>query len=381
MPVVKDVVIAMPAYDNKTEFEISDAITNAINDPECPVSGRILYSGDSLVSRARNECAFQFENLPVDKARYLLFVDSDIHFKPSDVTRLRSHNMPVVAGLYFFKNLNCLPVLNNPIGGSSGDLQRVREIGTGFLMIRRDVFAGLKAMGIAKTYKPGANQYLLDQRRTEYFPVGVMDDYLQSEDYAFCRMCEQINIPIYADTKVLLGHKGQCLFPLKPHALVPALTAALKSFRDLPAHEQVTEQMVKDLGEALNLYNQRNAPVLVAKAEEAKEIEYEVTHVSKGEQIQPEADGRKLTPQEIEEWTARNHELRNLIKRKEELDSSISSLTENVGDDEIKRITLMYDEIQEFLKGSELYNRGKNDKTIQPETTTPAPTSDARGGA
>jgi hypothetical protein len=66
------------------------------------------------------------------------------------------------------------------------------------------------------------------------------------------------------------------------------LTAALKSFRDLPANEQVTEQMVKDLGEALNLYNQRNAPVLVAKAEEAKEIEYEVTHVSKGEQIQPE---------------------------------------------------------------------------------------------
>jgi hypothetical protein len=278
MPVIKDVVIAMPAYDNKTEFEISDAIQNAINDPECPVSGRILYSGDSLVTRARNECVLQFENLPVESAKYLIFIDSDIHFKPSDVTRLRSHNMPVVAGLYFLKNLNCAPVSNQPIGTAVGDLQRVREIGTGFLMIRRDVFAGLRAMGIAKTYRAGANQHAVDQRRTEFFPVGIIDDYLQSEDYFFCRMCEQINVPIWADTKVIVGHKGWCVYPLKPHNLVPALTASLRSFRDLPAHEKVTPEMMANLSQAFATFQKMNGDLTEPVKGEAKEFEYEIAY-------------------------------------------------------------------------------------------------------
>ncbi len=259
MPVKKDVIIAMPAYDNKTEFDIYAAIQQAIHDPECPVRDLITYNGDSLVSRARNELCLMFEKRPADEARFLMFIDSDIHFKPSDITRLRSHNLPVVAGLYFLKNLTCSPVLNTPIGKADGVLQRVREIGTGFLMIRRDTFGAIKAAGYAKQYRPGSNQHDLESKRTEYFPVGVKDDILLSEDYYFSHLCEMVNIPCYVDTTVMVGHKGWAMYPLYPDVLVRALVSALPRFAVDPK-DRVPEALLAQLDEELKAYRAKYAP-------------------------------------------------------------------------------------------------------------------------
>jgi hypothetical protein len=103
---------------------------------------------------------------------------------------------------------------------------------------------------------------------------------LQSEDYFFCRMCEQINIPIYADTKVVVGHKGWCVYPLKPHNLVPALTASLRSFRDLPEHEKVTPEMMTALSQAFATFQQMNGNLMPEVKSEAKELEFEVAYKS-----------------------------------------------------------------------------------------------------
>jgi hypothetical protein len=279
MPVIKDVVIAMPAYDNKTEFDIYRAIYDCINDPENPVSGMINYNGDSLVTRARNECVLQFEQMPVEKAKYLIFIDSDIHFQPHHVTALRAHNKQVIAGLYFLKNMHCAPVLNTPHGEPEGKLQKVKEAGTGFLMIRRDVFAGLRAMGIAKTYRPGGNQHLLDQRRTEFFPVGIQNDYLLSEDYYFCWMCEQLGIPVYVDTSVVVGHKGWAMYPFKPDTLAKALPAAMRSFKDLPNEQKVTPEMMQQIIDAYGVHAERNGIVQnISQPELPKELDFEVTY-------------------------------------------------------------------------------------------------------
>jgi len=266
MPVIKDVIIAMPAYDNKTEFGIFDAIQKAILDPECPVRDLITYNGDSLVSRARNELVLLFQKRPVEEARFLMFIDSDIHFKPSDITKLRAHNLPVVAGLYFLKNLTCTPVLNTPIGQPVGVLQQVREIGTGFLMIRRDTFGAIRAGGYARKYRPGANQHDASTRRTEFFPVGVKDEVLLSEDYYFSHLCAMVNIPCYVDTTVMVGHKGWCMYPLQPDVLIPALIAALPRFAIDPK-DRIPEELFTQLETVIQNYRQRYpVPVPVEKS-------------------------------------------------------------------------------------------------------------------
>jgi hypothetical protein len=292
MPVQKDVVIAMPAYDNKTEFEISDAITNAINDPECPVSGRILYSGDSLVNRARNECVLQFEEMPIERARFLVFIDSDIHFKPEQITKLRSHNLPIVAGMYFIKNLKYTPVLNQKIATvtlPTGTLTQVREVGTGFLMIRRDTFGALKDSGHIKSYRAGANQHNLSARRWNYFPVEVEDDYLQSEDYAFCRNCAKVNIPTYVDSTVIAGHKGWAIYPLPLSAVAESLVAGMSVMIGANSHS-VTQKHIDDILKAWEHY--KVASGIEAKAEPVPlEKDVQITYVSKPPTENPTALG------------------------------------------------------------------------------------------
>jgi len=260
MPVKKDVVIAMPAYDNKTEFEIYRAIYDCINDPESPVSNLITYNGDSLVSRARNELCLIFRKLPVEHARFLMFIDSDIHFQPHHVSQLRSHNKPVCAGLYFLKNMNSTPVLNTPIGKPEGTLQRVQEIGTGFLMIRRDVFGAIEEAGYAARYRPGANQHDLESMRTEFFPVGVKDGILLSEDYYFSHLCGQVNIDCFVDTSVIAGHKGWAMYPIKPKLMVKSLPAALRSFKTND-DEQITAEEWQALLDAYEVHKARNQRV------------------------------------------------------------------------------------------------------------------------
>jgi len=280
MPAIKDVVIAIPAYDNKTEFNIFQAIQDSISDPESPVSGMITYNGDSLVSRARNELALLFEQKPVESARFMMFIDSDIHIKPNDIKKLRAHNLPVVGGLYFFKNMSGAPVLNTPLKQLTDTLVQVRETGTGFLMIRRDTFGAIKSSGYAKQYKPGANQHLLDVKRTEYFPVGVKDDTLLSEDYYFCHLCEMVNIPVYVDRSVVVGHKGGALYPFKPELLIKALPMALRSFT---AKDVLTQADFDEVVKAWGEYRERTgmnvvdlpveSEIVVGSAKVSNEIE------------------------------------------------------------------------------------------------------------
>ena len=98
------VFIACPCYQGNIQVKCMECITALIIlFHEMKIKYKFFnLSNESLISRARNVCASAFIKSDMD---FMLFVDSDIIFRPSDVLRMMTHNKPVIAGVYPTKNL------------------------------------------------------------------------------------------------------------------------------------------------------------------------------------------------------------------------------------------------------------------------------------
>ena len=91
---------------------------------------------ESLVTRARNTCvAFMMGN---PAATHLMFVDADIEWEANSVLKLQSLDKDVIGGAYPKKTLP-IDFVVNPLPGETGEVIEVQDIGTGFLMIKREV--------------------------------------------------------------------------------------------------------------------------------------------------------------------------------------------------------------------------------------------------
>src|SRR5215472_1921338 len=119
-----------------------------------------LMWGDALITRARQNLVTQF--LEHSLATHLIFIDADISFDPAQVFRLLDFNVDIAAGVYPSKRidwakLEALAKAGAPNLQSAAlsyvlefeDSQKmevrngfakVRYAGTGFMMIRREVF-------------------------------------------------------------------------------------------------------------------------------------------------------------------------------------------------------------------------------------------------
>lgn len=172
--------------------------------------------GDSLVSRARNRIAAAF--LASD-CTHLLFLDSDLIFSPEHIARLVAHDLPIVAGLYPKKQkelgwvCNMLDTPKEP----EGDLQEVKYAGTGCLMIAREVFEEILRFQWAEEYDPDDGDE--PGVKWDFFAVGVVEldgrrRYL-SEDWFFCERARICGYRIMMDTRVVLKHVGQMIYPLQ----------------------------------------------------------------------------------------------------------------------------------------------------------------------
>lgn len=175
--------------------------------------------GDSLVSRARNALVAEF--LESD-ATHLLFIDSDLIFSPAHVKTLLDTGKDIVAGLYPKKQEGPVQwVVNACFEQTERDdqgLQRIRYAGTGFLMVKREVFLKMiEALGDELWYKPDD---IAREREHDFFKVGVYKypdgnrRYL-SEDWFFCQMAMDLGFEVFAHTKVICKHIGTATYPLK----------------------------------------------------------------------------------------------------------------------------------------------------------------------
>jgi hypothetical protein len=252
MPVVKDVLIGLPIYDNRIECDILQEMIEAKNDLECVVAGIQYYNGDSLIPRGRNKIAKMF--LETD-CKYLMFIDSDIKFNRWMINKLRAHDKGIVGGVYLKKTLPYQPVMNSLLG-QEGDLAIMREIGTGFMMIRRDVFGAFRSMWPENDYTNDDDEQAGIYH--DWFKTGVFrekgDDlrkpgrYL-SEDYYFCQEAAQLGYKTYLDRDILTQHVGKMSYPTKDENLIKGATVLMNSMR---TDAKIDSTLFKDVIDAAN---------------------------------------------------------------------------------------------------------------------------------
>jgi hypothetical protein len=202
---------------------------------------------ESLITRARNYLVDEFLR---SGFTHLLFIDSDIHYAPQDIVALMALDKDVIGGPYPKKSINWSNVAqaarNNPnlepkeLEGLVGEYVfnvvkgtqqfqvteplEVLEIGTGHMMVKRQVFEKMQESFPNIKYKPDhVGQANFDGSRYihAYFDTvidtkdsitgGGTERYL-SEDYMFCQMWRKIGGKIFLCPWMKTQHIGTYAF-------------------------------------------------------------------------------------------------------------------------------------------------------------------------
>jgi hypothetical protein len=170
-------------------------------------------TNESLISRARNTLVAKFLNNP--DSTHLMFVDADIGWEPWHLLVLLNRQVDVIGGLYPMKTLPIKWVVNGFEGAEEGPdgLQEVSKTGTGFMLVKRDVFEKLNAH---PAVKPFANDIglpkELDQHLKTYYDTAVRENRYYSEDWTFCENWRDLGGKVWVDKRVLLKHSGSYVF-------------------------------------------------------------------------------------------------------------------------------------------------------------------------
>ena len=202
---------------------------------------------ESLITRARNYLVDEFLR---SECTHLLFIDSDIHYNPQDVVALLALDKEVIGGPYPKKSINWNSIAaaarNHPdmepreleslvgeyvfnvVKGTQKftvtEPLEVLEIGTGFMMIKREVFGKMAEAYPLIKYKPdhvGQSNFDGSRYIHAYFDTvidsidsitgGGSDRYL-SEDYMFCQMWRKIGGQIFLCPWMKTQHIGTYAF-------------------------------------------------------------------------------------------------------------------------------------------------------------------------
>jgi len=196
---------------------------------------------ESLITRARNYLVDEF--LRVENFTHLLFIDSDIGFDPNDVLALIALDKDIIGAPYPKKSINWRNVVRtvknnteidpselesvigdyvfNAVPGTTQfkvtEPLEVMEIGTGYMLIKRQVFAKFKEEYPHLRYRPDhQGQANFDGSRYihAYFDTVIdpdSDRYL-SEDYMFCQYWRAIGGSVWLCPWMKTQHVGTYSF-------------------------------------------------------------------------------------------------------------------------------------------------------------------------
>jgi len=210
--------IAMPCYGGMlTESTFMSFIKWANTARQMGIDWTLeTMCNESLISRARNTLTAKFLAMP--EATHLMFVDADIGWEAWHLLVLLNHNVDVIGGLYPMKSLPLKWVVNGFEGAEEGPdgLQEVSKAGTGFLLMKRNVFEVMKAHPAVKNYKNDIGlDPVYDQYLRTYFDTAVRENRYLSEDWTFCNNHRDMGGKVYVDKRVLLRHSGSFVFSME----------------------------------------------------------------------------------------------------------------------------------------------------------------------
>ena len=200
---------------------------------------RMYYAymqNESLITRARNQLAYDF--LAIPETTHLMFIDADISFDPKDNVKMVEADKDIICGLYPKKEINWINVAEavkngvppqqlsqhtaaivvNLVGNVNEQYAyrnqplEIENGGTGFMLIKREVFEGLKDK--VPTYTNDMYAAVDVERKVriihEFFATSIDEESnrLLSEDYHFCKLARKNGYKVYAAPWANLTHTG-----------------------------------------------------------------------------------------------------------------------------------------------------------------------------
>jgi hypothetical protein len=193
---------------------------------------------ESLIQRGRNLLANAFLK---SKCTHMLFIDSDIRFQPEQILPMLDADKDIICGIYPKKEINWQTVrkamdagvpdseLKNHTGNFVVNLVNYEETvtvpigepleiwngGTGFMLIKREVYEGL--VGKLPTYLNNVMDIQNPQngeKINEFFATCIEEEsgLLLSEDYYFCKKARENGFKVWAAPWVDLAHVGTYAF-------------------------------------------------------------------------------------------------------------------------------------------------------------------------
>lgn len=199
-----------------------------------------FLSNESLITRARNYMADEFMRSGMT---HLLFIDSDIGFDAMDVIALLHFDKDIIGGPYTKKTIKWANIISafeqaqkinkkinpealqllvgdfvfNLVPGTKefklDEPVELMEIGTGYMLIKREVFVDFAEAYPHLRYKPDhgtAGAFSGTRYIHAYFDTVIDPDshrYL-SEDYMFCQYCREIGKQVFICPWMKTVHVG-----------------------------------------------------------------------------------------------------------------------------------------------------------------------------
>ena len=186
---------------------------------------------ESLIPRGRNALVARAMHNP--RATHLMFLDADIGFDPEYILMLLQEDVDVIGGGYPKKSLPIDYVINPINDGESDDAKaEVERIGTGFLLMKREVFSRM-AEGMPELkytddcgLDPSINEHLY-----AFFECGLFGEKVfMSEDWLFCNRWRTLGGRIFISKRFALTHVGTYAFSeASQAALLTHLSAQLSA--------------------------------------------------------------------------------------------------------------------------------------------------------
>ena len=227
------IFLATPMYGGMCSGEYSKSIltlSNALADEGWNLDTAFIYN-ESLINRARNDLAKMFLE---SNCTHLLFIDADIAFLPKDIIKLVKEDKEIIGGMYPLKNIDWNKIKSAIMAGNpdfyknafnyvfttkdgrhkieENGLQEVSAIGTGYMLIKREVFDKIKAeeyINNSAMFKESKNKITKN-----FFSLSIDDEtnMLLSEDYYFCKSWTKTGGKIYLATYAKAKHIGTYQF-------------------------------------------------------------------------------------------------------------------------------------------------------------------------
>lgn len=233
----KKLFISTPCYDAMMTMQYTISILNlvtALNEKK--IEFMIDFLGnESLITRARNKSVAKF--LQTD-CTHLLFIDSDIEFRPNAVFDLLDYDKDVTCCVYpkkgfnwnrFMHSMKTEPMSSEEFGSRGldfaynvlddgngniikrGNFVKVRHAATGFMLIKRSIIETLcKKHKELEIITDDLSQK--DTINYGLFCCMIKDKVYLSEDYSFCDRVNEASGEVWINIKHNLNHIGKYSF-------------------------------------------------------------------------------------------------------------------------------------------------------------------------